>query len=134
MEHRTRKTNVELASHQLELISEILELKNIFFQDQARIHEGAKLNRKLEKNIELLKLRVSSNCTKYNNKLLRSFGFGLAVNVIVNLTYNTVTSNKGRTCIEVIAKSCDPKIRNKTVHLIKFSALITPSLALYNNY
>jgi len=58
-EHKTRKTNVELATHQLELINEILELKNSFFQDQARIRESAKLNRKLEKNIDLLKLRVN---------------------------------------------------------------------------
>lgn len=58
-EYRTRKSNTEMAAHQLELINEVLELKNDFFRDQTRIREGAKLNRKLEKNIAQLRHRVS---------------------------------------------------------------------------
>ena len=57
-EYRTRKTNVEMAAYQLELINEVLELKNDFFRDQTRIREGAKLNQKLEKNIAQLRHRV----------------------------------------------------------------------------
>ncbi|XP_076822533.1 uncharacterized protein LOC143468933 [Clavelina lepadiformis] len=57
-EQKTKRVNIELASHQLELINEVLELKNDFFCNQTRIRKGEKLNRRLEKNIEILRQRM----------------------------------------------------------------------------
>ena len=48
-----------MATKQIELINEVLELKKDFFVDQARIREGARLNRKLELDIQLLQQKVS---------------------------------------------------------------------------
>ena len=57
-EYRTRKSNEELATDQLRLIGEVLELKSDFFRDKTRIRQGAKLNRKLETDVQLLQDKV----------------------------------------------------------------------------
>ena len=59
VEKRTRDKNTELTKKQLELINELLEMKNDFFVDQARIKKGGKLNQRLQNELERLQAKVS---------------------------------------------------------------------------
>ncbi|XP_078489528.1 uncharacterized protein LOC100177007 [Ciona intestinalis] len=57
-EYKTRRTNQELTSKQLELIGEVLELKEEFFRDQVRASRGGRLNRRLNDEVDYLKNRI----------------------------------------------------------------------------
>jgi len=59
IEKRTRDKNTELTKKQLELINELLEMKNDFFIDQARIKKGGKLNQRLQNELEKLQAKVT---------------------------------------------------------------------------
>jgi len=74
-DHRTRQTNTELCTKQLELIDEVLELKADFLRDQTRIRKAAKLNKRLETTVGSLKEKVqhfASYCFVYQTVGLNS--------------------------------------------------------------